>query len=68
MERKSKDIGTFFYGLFLSGPRQKHIYFQCHQGTKCKHFNVRDVIYHKFSHGAASCMLNWESVNVMLEY
>ena len=27
-----------------------------------------DVNYHKFSHGAASYMLNGRNVNVMLEY
>ena len=39
-----------------------------HQGAKIKHFDVSDVIYHKFSHGAVSYTLNWENVNVMLEF
>ena len=39
-----------------------------HQGATCKHFDVSDVIYHKFSHGAASYMINGENINVMLEY
>ena len=39
-----------------------------HQGTKVKHFDVRYVIYHKFSHGAVSYTLNGENVNVKLEY
>ena len=30
--------------------------------------SVNDVNYHKFSHGAASYMLNEKNVNVMLEY
>ena len=29
--------------------------------------SVSDVIYHKFSHGAAFCTLNGKNVNVMLE-
>ena len=38
-----------------------------HQGAKVKHFDVSNVIYHKFSHGAAFYMLSGENVNVMLE-
>ena len=30
--------------------------------------SVSNVIYHKFSHGAAFYMLNGENVNVMLEF
>ena len=30
--------------------------------------SVSDVIYHKFSHGAAFYTVNGENVNVMLEY
>ena len=40
---------------------------RCHQGAKCKYFNVSDVISHKFLHGTASYMLSRENVNVMLE-
>ena len=40
---------------------------QRHQGAKCKHFDVSDVIYHKFSHDAASYTVNGENVNVVLE-
>ena len=29
--------------------------------------SVRNVIYHKFSHGGAFYTLNWKNVNVMLE-
>ena len=39
-----------------------------HQGAKVKHFDVSNVIYHKFSHGAVSYMLNGKNVNVMLEF
>ena len=38
-----------------------------HQGAKVKHFDVSNVIYHKFSHGAVSYTLNGENVNIMLE-
>ena len=31
-------------------------------------FSVSNVIYHKFTHGAAFYMLNWRNVNVMLEF
>ena len=40
---------------------------QQHQGTKVKHFDVSNMIYHKFSHGAISYTLNGENVIVMLE-
>ena len=30
--------------------------------------SVSNVIYHKFSHGAAFYMLNWKNFNVMLEF
>ena len=35
---------------------------------KCKHFDVGDPIYHKFSHSTASYTFNEENVNVMLEF
>ena len=38
-----------------------------HQGAKVKHFDVSNVIYHEFSHGAVSYTLNGENVNVILE-
>ena len=41
---------------------------RCHQGAKVKHFDVSNVIYHKFLHGAVSYTLKGENVNVMLEY
>ena len=47
---------------------EAHVYMRRHQGAKCKHFDVSDLIYHKFSHGAASYTVNGENVNVMLEY
>ena len=47
---------------------EAHVYIRRHQGAKVKHFDVSNVIYHKFSHGAVSYTLNVENVNVMLEY
>ena len=46
---------------------ETHVYMQCHQGVKVEHFDVSNVIYHKFSHGAVSCKFNVENVNVMLK-
>ena len=44
-----------------------HVYTRCHQGAKVEHFDVSNVIYHTFSHGAISYTLNGENVHVMLE-
>ena len=38
-----------------------------HQDAKVKHFDVSNVIRHKFSHGTPSYSLNGKNVNVMLE-
>ena len=46
---------------------ETHVYMQRHQGAKVEHFDVSNVIYHKFSHGAVSYTLNGENVNIMLE-
>ena len=47
---------------------EAHVYMRRHQGAKVDHFDVSNVIYHKFSHGAVSYTLNGENVNVKLEY
>ena len=47
---------------------ETHVYMQRHQGAEVEHFDVSNVIYHKFSHGAVSYTLNAENVNVMLEF
>ena len=47
---------------------EAHLYMQRHQGAKCKHLDVSEIIYHNCSHGPAFYMLNGENVNVMLEY
>ena len=46
---------------------EAHVYTGCYQGMNFKHFDISNMIYHKFSHGNASYMLNGENVNVMLE-
>ena len=46
---------------------EANVYMRRHQDAKVKHFDVSNVIYHKFSHGAVSYMHNGENVNAMLE-
>ena len=46
---------------------EAHVYMRHHQDAKVKHFDVSNVIYYKFSHGAVAFTLNGENVNVMLE-
>ena len=46
---------------------EAHVYMRHHQDAKVKRFDVSNMIYHKFSHGAFSYMLNGEKVNVMSE-
>ena len=54
-------LRRFFLRIFLKQTStEAHVYMRRHQDAKVKHFDVSNVIYHKFSHGAA--------VNVMLEY
>ena len=60
---------TLFLRIILKRTStEAHVYMQCHQGAKVEHFDFSNVIYHKFSHGAVSYMLNGENVNIMLEY
>ena len=59
---------VFFLWIILKQiSTEAHVYMRRHQGTKVKHFDISNVIYHKFSHGAVSCTLNGENVNVLLE-
>ena len=44
-----------------------YVYMRRNQDAKVKHFDVSNLIYYKFSHGAVSYTLNGENVNVMLE-
>ena len=60
---------VFFLRIILKQmSTEVHVYMGGHQGAKVKHFDVSNVIYHKFSHGAFSYTLNGENVNIMLEY
>ena len=47
---------------------EAHVYMRRHQSVKVEHFDVSNVIYHKFSHGVVSYTLNGENINVMLEF
>ena len=47
---------------------EAHVYMRRHQGAKVEHFDVFNLIYHKFLHGAVSYTLHGENVNVMLEW
>ena len=59
----------FINGLFWSGRHQKlNVYIRRHQVREMCTSSVSNVIYHKFSHGAAFYTLNGKNVNVMLEY
>ena len=46
---------------------EAHVYMRRHQGAKVIHFDVSNVIYHKFLHGAVSYTLSGENVTVMLD-
>ena len=62
-------IAAFFLRFILKRTStEAHVYMRRHQGVKVEHFDVSNVIYHKFSHGAVFYTLNGENVNVMLEF
>ena len=46
---------------------EAHVYMRRHQGAKVENFDVSNVIYHKFSHGAVSYTLDGENLNIVLE-
>ena len=57
----AKILRRFFLRIILKRTStEAHVYMRRHQGAKVKHFDVSDVIYHKFSHGAVSYTLNGE--------
>ena len=59
----------FINGLFWSGRRQKlNVYILMSSRREMCTLSVSNMIYHKFSHGAAFYMLNGKNVNVMLEF
>ena len=47
---------------------EAHVYMRRHQGAKVEHFDVSNVICHKFSHSGVSYTLTGKDVNVMLLY
>ena len=52
-------IATFFLRIILKRTcTEAHVYMRRHQGAKVEHFDVSNVIHHKFSHGAISYTLN----------
>ena len=62
-------LPRFFLRIILKRTStEARVYMRRHQRAKVKHFDVSNVIYHKFSHGAVSYTLNGKKVNVMLEY
>ena len=56
----------FSKDYFKAELTEAHVYMQRHQGAKVEHFDVSNVIYHKFSRGA-TYSLNGENINFMLE-
>ena len=61
IEQKCKNIAKFFFLRIIlkQTSTEAHVYMRRHQGAKVKHFDVSNVIYHKFSRGAVSYTLNW---------
>ena len=57
----------FLWTILKRTSTEAHVYMRRHQVTKVERFDVSNVIYHKFSHGAVSNTFNGENVNVMLE-
>ena len=47
--------------------KEAHVNMRRHEDAEVKHFDVGNVIYHNFLHGAISYMLNGVNVYVMLE-
>ena len=48
----------FLWTILKRTLTEAHVYMRRHQGAKVVHFDVSNVIYHKFSHGAVSYTLN----------
>ena len=67
LNENARILRHFFLRIILKRTStEAHVYMR-RQGAKVKHFDVSNVIYHKFSQGAISYTLNGENVNVMLE-
>ena len=63
----AKILRRFLRILLKRTSTEAHVYMRRHQDAKVKHFDVSNVMYHKFSYGAVSYTLNGENVKVMLE-
>ena len=59
--------GIFLWTILKRMSTEAHVYMRRHQGAKVEHFDVSNVSYHKFSHGAISYSLNGENIYFMLE-
>ena len=59
--------GFFQWNILKRMSTKAHVDMRRHQGAKVKQFDLSNVIYHKFVHGAVSYTLNGENVNVVLE-
>ena len=61
LNENAKILRRFFLRIILKRTSiEAHVYMRRHQGAKVEHFDVSNVIYHKFSHGAVSYTLNEE--------
>ena len=58
----------FLWIILKQTSTEAHVYMRRQQGVKDEHFDVSNVIYHKFSHGAVSYRLHGENANVKLEF
>ena len=47
---------------------EANVYMRRYQCAKVEYFDVSNVIYHTFSHGAFSKTLNGKNFNVMLDF
>ena len=65
MERNCKDVAMFIFTDYFKMDIDRSTCLHATLSTKVKHFEVSNVIYHKFSRGAVSYTLNRENVNVM---
>ena len=55
----ARKLRRFFLRIILKRTStEAYVYMRRHQNAKVKHFDVSNVIYHKFSHGAVSYRLN----------
>ena len=66
VQNENSRLSQRFPGIILKRTStEAHVYTRRHQGAKFEHFDVSNVIYHKFSHGAVSYTVKDENVHVM---